>query len=114
MLQCLHVTSGNDLKLRKCCAKFNPRKYGFSKKVVNIWNSLPNWAVYANTTNMFKTRLDKVWKDKDIIYNFILAQPQQQNDKQGLLTKKLYHKVGWLINWDLMVLLNTNYIPQSI
>jgi len=27
--------------------------------VVNTWNSLPNWVVSANTTDTFKTRLDK-------------------------------------------------------
>ena len=81
MLQCLHVTSRNDLRLRKSCAKFNPRKYGFSNTVVNIWNSLPNWAVSSNTNNMSKTRLDKVWKDKDIIYNFILAFWHSRNSK---------------------------------
>ena len=26
--------------------------------MVNIWNSLPNWVVSANTTNTFKARLD--------------------------------------------------------
>jgi len=36
--------------------------------VVNIWNSRPNWVVFANTTNMFKTRLDKLWHNQDITY----------------------------------------------
>ena len=30
-----------------------------SNRVVNVWNSLPNWVVSANTTNTFKARLDK-------------------------------------------------------
>jgi len=34
--------------------------------VVNIWNSLPNWVVSANTTNTFKARLDKFWH----VYDF--------------------------------------------
>jgi len=34
------------------------------------WNSLLNWVVSANTTNTFKTRLDKFWHNQDIIYNF--------------------------------------------
>jgi len=41
-----------------------------SNTVVNIWNSLPNWAVSANTANTFKARLDKFWHNQDIIYNF--------------------------------------------
>jgi len=33
---------------------------------VNTWNSLPNWVVSANTTNMFKTTLDKFWHSQDL------------------------------------------------
>jgi len=29
-----------------------------------------DWVVSANTTNTFKTRLDKFWHNQDIIYNF--------------------------------------------
>jgi len=38
--------------------------------VVNIWNSLPNWVVSANTTDTFKVRLDKFWHNQDIVYDF--------------------------------------------
>jgi len=41
-----------------------------SNRVVNTWNSLPNWVVSANTTNTFKAGLDKFWHNQDIIYNF--------------------------------------------
>ena len=39
-------------------------------RVVNIWNSLPNWVVSANTTNTFKARLDKFWHNQDVVYDF--------------------------------------------
>ena len=32
-----------------------------SNRVVNTWNSLPNWVVSAYTTDTFKARLDKFW-----------------------------------------------------
>jgi len=38
--------------------------------VVNIWNSLPNWVVSANTTDTVKARLDKFWHNQDIVYDF--------------------------------------------
>jgi len=38
--------------------------------MVNTWNILPNWVVSANTTNTFKSRLDKFWQNQDVIYNF--------------------------------------------
>ena len=42
----------------------------FSVRVVNIWNSLPNWVVSANTSDTFKARLDKFWYNQDIVYDF--------------------------------------------
>ena len=46
------------------------RKFGFSNRVVNKWNSLPNWVVSANTTYTFKARLEKFWQNQDIVYDF--------------------------------------------
>ena len=58
-----------NLRLEKSCVKYDLWKFNFSNRVVNTWNSLPNWVVSANTTNMFKARLDKFWHNQDIIYN---------------------------------------------
>ena len=38
--------------------------------MVNIWNSLPDSVVDADTLNTFKNRLDKHWLDPDVLYNF--------------------------------------------
>ena len=65
----VHVTRGNDLRPKKSRVKYGRREFNFSNSVVNIWNSLPNWVVSANTTNTFKARLDKFWHNQDI-YNF--------------------------------------------
>jgi len=66
----VYVTRGNDLRLQKSRVKYNLLKFSFSNRVLNTGNSLPNWVLSANTTNMFKTRLDKFWHSQDIIYNF--------------------------------------------
>jgi len=66
----VHVSRGNDMWLEKFRAKYDLRKFSFSNRLVNTWNSLPNWVVSANTTNTFKARLDKFWYNQDVIYNF--------------------------------------------
>ena len=67
-----YITRGNDLRLHKRWSRCDLRKYCFTNRVVNVnvWNCLPNWVVSADTTNNFKTRLDKHWHNQDIIYDF--------------------------------------------
>jgi len=45
----------------------------FTNRVVDAWNSLPNWIVMANSTNTFKRRLDTLYilaRLGEIIYDF--------------------------------------------
>ena len=37
-------------------------------RVVDAWNSLPNWIVMANSTSTFKRRL--YWQNQEIMYDF--------------------------------------------
>jgi len=46
------------------------RKYYFTNRELNIWNSLPNWVVMSDTVNTFKNRLDRFWHDQPVIYDF--------------------------------------------
>jgi len=46
------------------------RKFYFTNRVVDHWNSLPDWVVAANNIITFKIRLDKHWQHEDIIYDF--------------------------------------------
>ena len=53
-----YVTRGHDLRLKKNGARYDLRKFFFTNRVVNIWNSLPDYVVHADTVNCFKSRLD--------------------------------------------------------
>ena len=67
-----YVTRGHDLRLQKNRARYDLRNLIFtnSNRVVNIWNSLPDYVVHADTVNCFKSRLDTFWSNQDLVYNF--------------------------------------------
>ena len=66
------TTRGNKYKLQKSASHYNLRKFSFCSRVVNIWNSLPDSVVDADTLILIlsKSRLDKHWLDQDVLYNF--------------------------------------------
>jgi len=64
-----HKTRENDLRLQKSRLKYNMRKFYFTNRVVDQWNSLPNWVVTANNTKIFKKRIDQYWQHQDIIFD---------------------------------------------
>ena len=39
-------------------------------RVVNVWNSLPDYVVVADSLNSFKSRLDKYWANQELVFNF--------------------------------------------
>jgi hypothetical protein len=52
-------TRGHRYKLDKMRSKLDVRKYFFSQRVVNNWNSLPEYVVEADSINSFKNQYDK-------------------------------------------------------
>ena len=68
----IQATRGNNLRMKKKTRfKYDfLRKFYYTNRVVDAWNSLPNWIVMANSTNTFKRRLDIYWQDQEIIYDF--------------------------------------------
>ena len=48
----------------------SPNEFLFTNRIVNTWNSLPNDVVHAESTNTFKSRLDKFWSNQEIIYDY--------------------------------------------
>ena len=53
------ATKGNNFKLVKHYCRYDIRKYGFTQRVVNSWNSLPSYVVNSISVNSFKTNTDK-------------------------------------------------------
>ena len=53
------VTRGHSLKLVKEFSRTDIRRFSFSQRVVNEWNSLPEWVVSSNSVLSFKVNIDK-------------------------------------------------------
>ena len=64
------ATRGNRFKLQKFNCHYNIRKYSFGSRVVNVWNSLPDYVVEADSLNAFKNRLDKYWTNQDVVCDY--------------------------------------------
>jgi hypothetical protein len=62
------ITRGHNKKLKKQSCRLNVRKYSFTSRVVNIWNSLSEEIIVAKTVKEFG--LDKHWKHQECKYDF--------------------------------------------
>ena len=58
----VRCTRGHKDKLLMRYSRLEIRKYVFSQRIVQDWNSLSEGTVAATTLNMFKSRLDKQWQ----------------------------------------------------
>ena len=56
-------TRGHGKKIMKQPSRLNLRKFSFSHRVVDDWNSLPSKVVEARDVEQFKAELDEAWKD---------------------------------------------------
>ena len=63
-------TRSNTKKLKKCSCKKDIRKFSFTQRVVNVWNSLPSSVVNASSVNIFENRLDRFWRDQEVMFNW--------------------------------------------
>ena len=61
------------LATEAAAARQNPRGKPVlsSYRIINIWNSLPENVVTANTIDCFKTRLDKFWNSQDVKFDYM-------------------------------------------
>ena len=48
----------------------NFRKFFFSARIVNIWNSLSNYVVDVQSIDVFKVRLDKFWAQQEVMFDW--------------------------------------------
>ncbi|MCL4138197.1 UNVERIFIED_CONTAM: hypothetical protein GTU68_048111 [Idotea baltica] len=59
-------TRGHSLKLVKIRPRLDIRKYRFTFRTVDIWNSLPQKIIDCKTITSFKIQIDKLWQNQEI------------------------------------------------
>lgn len=71
-LMSLTLEVGNSFKMQptRTHTHYNLRKYFFSNRIIAVWNSLPNVVVCAESSNIFKNRLDKFWANQDLKFDW--------------------------------------------
>ncbi len=60
---------GHKYKMFKRRANTRLRQKYFTERVIDVWNSLPSHVVEAPSIKAFERRLDKVWRNQDIVYD---------------------------------------------
>ncbi|KAK3086707.1 hypothetical protein FSP39_022286 [Pinctada imbricata] len=63
-------TRGNDLKLKKFHCNKNIRKYSFTRRITDTWNSLPNKVINAKSVKHFEIALDRHWEHQDVKFDY--------------------------------------------
>ena len=58
------------MKLVKNHVRYDMRKYFFTCRIINLWNSLPAHVVHASSVNDFKNKLDAYWSTQEMMYNY--------------------------------------------
>ena len=64
------ITRGHSLKIFKERANSRVRQNQLMIRAVDTWNRLPENVVTAPSLDSFKNRLDKVWSEQPVKYNF--------------------------------------------
>ena len=65
-----HHTRGHRYKLFKSRPKTRLRQHFFTARIIDTWNSLPSKVVEAPSVKAFEHRLDRYWRNQDIIYEY--------------------------------------------
>ena len=55
----IKITRGHNFTLVKKQSRLDVRKFSFSQRTINVWNTLSTECVHASSVNMFKNRIHK-------------------------------------------------------
>ena len=64
------MTRGSERKLSKVRCRTELRKHFFTQRITDIWNSLPSDVRNSSTLNLFKSALDRFWKNQAVYHDY--------------------------------------------
>ena len=73
---------GHKYKVEKRRSKTKLKQNSFINRSVDLWNSLPDYVVSAETVKSFEARLDKHWSNADFKYNWEANPPTQKQNRE--------------------------------
>ena len=85
-----YVTRGNKFKLQNHSFNHNFRKFFFSARIVNTWNSLPNYVVDVQSIDIFKVRLDKFWAQQEVMFDWTAYLTEPETDQSTQLIRLVF------------------------
>ena len=73
------ATRGHNQKIYKKNCRTNIRKYNFSQRILDMWNSLPKQVIETKTVNTFKSQLNH-WKNLEIKFSPDVYRSEEQTN----------------------------------
>ena len=72
-------TRGHSKKIKKKFCKINLRKFSFTNRIVDLWNTLPQSVIDAKDARQFEIRLDKYWEHQDVQFEYKASIQNKEN-----------------------------------
>jgi hypothetical protein len=72
-------TRGHSEKIKKKFCRINLRKFSFTNRIVDLWNTLPQSVIDAKDARQFEIRLHKYWEHQDVKFEYKASIQNKEN-----------------------------------
>jgi hypothetical protein len=72
-------TRGHSKKIKKKFCKINVRKFSFTNRIIDLWNTLPQSVIDAKDVRQFAIWLDKYWEHQDVKFEYKASIQNKEN-----------------------------------